>query len=67
LRVYLVGSPPCAGRRTSAGHPRGLARGRRRTCVIEVMLGNGRTLKVDEGIDPAALARLVEVLDGDRS
>jgi transposase-like protein len=40
---------------------------RRRTCVIEVVLGNGRTLKVDEGIDPAALARLVDALDGDRS
>jgi hypothetical protein len=35
--------------------------------VIEVVLGNGRTLKVDEGIDPAALARLVDALDGDRS
>jgi transposase len=40
---------------------------RRRTCVIEVALGNGRTLKVDEGIDPAALARLVDALDGVRS
>jgi hypothetical protein len=28
------------------------------------MLGNGRVVKVDEGIDPAALARLVTALDG---
>jgi hypothetical protein len=32
--------------------------------VVEVVLGNGRTLKVDESIDPAAFARLVAVLDG---
>jgi transposase len=37
---------------------------RRRTSVVEVVLGNGRTLKVDESIDPAAFARLVAVLDG---
>ena len=40
---------------------------RRRTSVVEVVLGNGRTLKVDECIDPAALARLVDALDGGRS
>jgi hypothetical protein len=32
--------------------------------VVEVVLGNGRTLKVDESIDPVALARLVDALDG---
>jgi transposase-like protein len=37
---------------------------RRRTSVVEVVLCNGRTLKVDESIDPAALARLVDALDG---
>lgn len=37
---------------------------RRRTSAVEVILGNGRTLKVDESIDPAALARLVDALDG---
>lgn len=31
---------------------------------IEVALTNGRTVKVDEGIDPDALARLVNALDG---
>jgi transposase len=40
---------------------------RRRTSVVEVVLGNGRTLRVDESIDPVALTRLVEALDGGRS
>jgi transposase len=31
---------------------------------IEVALTNGRIIKVDESIDPAALARLVAALDG---
>jgi len=37
---------------------------RRRTSVVEVVLGNGRMLKVDESIDPVAFAHLVAVLDG---
>jgi len=37
---------------------------RRRTSVVEVVLGKGRMLKVDESIDPVAFARLVAVLDG---
>ena len=40
---------------------------RRRGSMVEVTLGNGRTVKVDETIDPAALARLVAALDGGRS
>lgn len=36
----------------------------RRTSVVEVVLGNGRTLKFDASIESAALARLVAVLDG---
>ena len=40
---------------------------RRRTSVVEVTLGNGRSLKVDESIDPEALARLVAALDGGAS
>ena len=40
---------------------------RRRTSVVEVVLGNGRTVKVEETIDPQALARLLAVLDGGRS
>jgi hypothetical protein len=38
---------------------------RRRTSVVEVVFCNGRTLKVDESIDPAVLARLVAALDRD--
>jgi hypothetical protein len=40
---------------------------RRRTSIVEVVLGNGRTVKVDETIEPQALARLLAVLDGGRS
>lgn len=40
------------------------ANARRRTSLVEVTLGNGRTVKVDETIDPAALARIVGALDG---
>jgi hypothetical protein len=29
-----------------------------------VRLVNGRTIRVDDGIDPAALARIVAALDG---
>lgn len=35
-----------------------------RACPIEIGLTNGRVIKVDAGIDPDALARLVAVLDG---
>ena len=38
---------------------------RQRAILVEVTLGNGRTIKVDDGIDPATLARLVAALDGD--
>ena len=37
---------------------------RSQASVVEVTLGNGRTIKVDATIDPAALARLVAALDG---
>ena len=37
---------------------------RRRTSVVEIVLSNGRSLKVDECIDPSALAQLVAALDG---
>ena len=40
---------------------------RRRPSVVEIVLGNGRSLKVDECIDPAALARLVAALDREAS
>jgi len=39
-------------------------RGRRHAALIEVRLVNGRTIRIDESIDPAALARIVAALDG---
>ncbi|MDE1150289.1 MAG: transposase [Azospirillaceae bacterium] len=36
----------------------------RRSALIEVVLGNGRVLRVDEDIAPATLRRLVDALDG---
>jgi len=51
-------SPPAA----PCARPAGVSR--RRASMVEVVLGNGRTLKVDENIDPATLARLLTVLDG---
>jgi transposase len=50
--------------------PPALARSARRSSplkagsgLVEIALCNGRTIKVDAGIDPEALARLVAVLD----
>lgn len=57
-------APVDSTRATRAAHP---ASARRRASVVEVALSNGRTVKVDETIDPAALARLVAALDGGRS
>jgi transposase len=37
---------------------------RRRCGIVEVMLANGRSIRVDDGIDPDVLARLVAALDG---
>jgi transposase len=39
----------------------------RRPAQVEVVLTNGRIVKVDETIDPDALAGLLAVLDGGRS
>ena len=36
----------------------------RRAGVVEIALGNGRSLKVDEKIDPVILASLAAALDG---
>jgi transposase len=40
---------------------------KRRSGAVEIRLANGRVIKVDEGIAPDALARLLAVVDGDRS
>ena len=42
--------------------PRAPSRGRR-PALVEIALTNGRVIKVDECIDPSALARLVAALD----
>jgi transposase len=34
---------------------------------VEIALCNGRTMRVDDGIDPAILARLVSTLEGETS
>jgi hypothetical protein len=52
--------PPCESR--SSVSSRG-----RRPAQVEVVLTNGRIVKVDETIDPEALAGLLAVLDGGRS
>ena len=57
-------SPPPAGPYACAPtspHPPSRSR---RPAVVEVTLTNGRVIKVDEGIDPAALAHIVTALDG---
>jgi transposase len=36
----------------------------RRPGIVEMALGNGRTMKVQDSIDPAVLARLAGALDG---
>jgi transposase len=43
------------------------ASNKRRSGAVEIRLANGRVIKVDEGIAPDALARLLAVIDGDRS
>jgi len=40
---------------------------KRRNGVVEIRLANGRVIKVDESIEAQALARLLAVVDGDRS
>ena len=40
------------------------ASSRRRTSMVEITLGNGRSLKVEDSIDPVTLARLAAALEG---
>ncbi|MCB1507193.1 MAG: transposase [Hyphomicrobiaceae bacterium] len=44
--------------------PRPLAAPRRRLSIVEIVLTNGRVVKVDEGIEVEVLARIIAVLDG---
>src|SRR5262249_46878058 len=56
--------PPPVGSDDHAPTPsRWPSRGRR-PALVEIALTNGRVIKVDECIDPLALARLVAALDG---
>lgn len=57
---------PSAKPATSPRAPVTSMRGRR-PAMVEVMLTNGRIVRVDETIDPDALSRLLAVLDGARS
>jgi transposase len=41
-----------------------VARARRRSGLIEIALCNGRVVKVEEGVDPGMLGRIVAALDG---
>ena len=59
-----ISSPPPEPSPQMAPEARPAASSRRRTSVVEITLGNGRSLKVEDSIDPAALARLVVALDG---
>lgn len=56
VRLMQMDEPVAAP--TEAGSP-----GRAGLSVIEIVLGNGRILKVRESIDPAILARLAAALD----
>lgn len=58
VRIEAATPPP-----SSTTAPASLPPRRRATSLVEITLTNGRSLKVDEGIDPSALARLVAVLD----
>ena len=44
-----------------------VAQPQRRAGAIEIVLTNGRIMRVEEGIDPVKLGRLVAALDGSRS
>jgi transposase len=58
-------SAPQSSAPSAETRPAALTRGRR-PALVEVVLTNGRIVKVDETIDPDALARLLCVLDGGR-
>jgi transposase len=56
-------SLPPAAQPSSAAAPTS----KRRNGAVEIRLANGRVIKVDESIEAQALARLLAVVDGDRS
>jgi transposase len=62
-----VPSPPrpSAALPPNSKYPTPAASRPRRSASIEVRLANGRTIKVDESIDPVVLAAIVAALDDD--
>ena len=60
-KAVAVSAPP------SLPTPTPTAPARRRNSAVEITLANGRVMKIDESIEPTALARLLAVLDGGRS
>ncbi len=60
-QVAVVADVPATIASTSSERPN---RGRRHAGLIKVRLVNGRTIRVEESIDPAALARIAAALDG---
>ena len=58
---------PAAGSATSSRPSASSTLRCRRPAMVEVVLTNGRIVKVDESIDTEALARLLAVVDGVRS
>jgi transposase len=63
LSSRTLPAPPTAPDAHPPTSPRAPVRGRRER-QVEIALTNGRVIKVDESIDPAALAQLVAALDG---
>ena len=59
--VHIEAMPPASAPATAA---LATTYEQRRPGAIEVALPNGRIVRVDEGIEPARLARLVTALDG---
>jgi len=57
VRIAEAAVPPAPAKPVAASPAR------RRTSMIEIALGNGRSIKADEGIDPAVLARIADALD----
>src|SRR5262245_17236182 len=60
--VRIEAAPPSPPAMTAS-----MAQLQRRAGAIEVALANGRIVRVDDGIEPVRLARLVAALDGVRS
>jgi transposase len=57
-----IENTPAASTATSAAPP--AVTMRRRAGVVEIALSNGRVVRVEDGIEPSVLARLVAALDG---